>query len=44
VNGGRLRLQIKEDIADDLFESGSVEAEEKLLRILKSTLGVRETQ
>jgi hypothetical protein len=44
VNGDKLRLQIKEDIADDLFESGSVEAEEKLLRILKSTLGVREHQ
>jgi len=44
VNGGRLPLQIKEEIADDLFEAGSAEAEEKLSRILNTTLGLRERQ
>jgi hypothetical protein len=44
MDGIRLPLRIKEDIVDDLFEAGSAEAEEKLSRILKATLGVREHQ
>jgi hypothetical protein len=44
VNGASLPLRIKEGIVDDLFESGSAEAEDKLLRILKATLGTREHQ
>jgi len=44
VDGTSLPLRIKEGIVDDLFESGSAEAEDKLLRILKATLGTREHQ
>jgi flagellar motor protein MotB len=44
VNGKLLPLRIKEDVIDDLFESGSAEAEQKLARILDATVGVRERQ
>ena len=44
ANGFRLPLRISEDIIDDLFESGSAEAEEKLARLLNSTVGLRERQ
>lgn len=44
INGSRLPLRISEEIVDDLFESGSVEAEEKLVRLLNSTVGLRERQ
>jgi hypothetical protein len=44
VNGKELPLRIKEEIVDDLFESGSADAEDKLSRILKTTLGPREHQ
>src|SRR5262249_13402033 len=44
VNGKLLPLRIKEEIVDDLFESGSAEAEERLARILNATVGVREQQ
>ena len=44
ANGFQLPLRISEDIIDDLFESGSAEAEEKLARLLNSTVGLRERQ
>jgi len=44
INGSRLPLRISEEIVDDLFESGSAEAEEKLVRLLNSTVGLRERQ
>jgi len=42
VNGKLLPLRIKEEIVDDILESGSAEAEEKLSKILSRTVGVRE--
>jgi len=44
VNGKKNSLRIKEDIVDDLFEGGSADAEDKLSRILKATLGPKEHQ
>jgi hypothetical protein len=44
VNGAGFPLRIKEDVVDELFEGGSVDAEEKLSRILKATVGAREHQ
>lgn len=44
VNGKLLPLRIKEEIVDDLLESGSADAEEKLSKILNTTVGVRERQ
>lgn len=44
LNGNLLPLRIQEGIVNDLFEGGSAEAEEKLSRILRSTVGVREQQ
>jgi hypothetical protein len=44
VNGKLLPLRIKEEIIDDLLESGSADAEEKLSKILNTTVGVRERQ
>jgi hypothetical protein len=40
VNGTKIPLRIRENIVDDLFEAGSAEADEKLSRILSTTLGV----
>src|SRR5438270_3406743 len=44
TNGAYLPLRIKEEVVDDLFEAGSGEAEEKLSRILNTTVGIRERQ
>ena len=44
VNGAKVPLRIKEAVVNDLFESGSAEAEEKLARILKATVGARDHQ
>jgi hypothetical protein len=44
LNGSLVPLRIKEDVINDLFESGSAEAEERVARILNSTVGVRERQ
>lgn len=44
LNGKLFPLRIHEDIVNDLFEGGSAEADEKLSRILASTVGVRERQ
>lgn len=39
VNGSIIPLTINEDVVDDLFESGSAEAEARLQRILGLTIG-----
>jgi len=44
ANGARFPLRISEELIDDLFEAGSAEAEEKLARLLSSTVGLRERQ
>lgn len=45
ANGTKIPLRIREDIVDDLLEAGSAEADERLSRILNTTLGVlRERQ
>jgi hypothetical protein len=44
VNGSVIPLRIKEDLADDIFESGSADAEERLARILSTTIGILERQ
>lgn len=44
LNGSLIPLKIKEDVVNDLFESGSAEAEERVARILNSTVCVREHQ
>lgn len=42
VNGRVVPLRIREDLVDDLFEAGSPDAEERLSRILRTTLGLLE--
>jgi hypothetical protein len=44
MKGTKLPLRINEALVDDLLESGSVEADEKLKRILNITVGVRNHQ
>jgi hypothetical protein len=44
VNGRVVPLRIREDLIDDLFEAGSPDAEERLARILRTTLGLVEPQ
>jgi hypothetical protein len=44
VNGKKLPVRIQESIIDELLEAGSAEADEKLKRILDSTIGVRDRQ
>lgn len=44
MNGKVIPLRIKEDLADDIFESGSADAEARLTRILSTTIGVLERQ
>jgi len=44
VNERTIPLRIREDLIDDLFESGSLEAEEGLTRILRTTLGLLDRQ
>lgn len=44
VNGRTIPLRIREDLIDDLFEAGSPDAEERLARILRTTLGLVEPQ
>jgi hypothetical protein len=44
VHGAKVPLRIQESIADELLEAGSAEADEKLSRILNSTIGLCERQ
>jgi hypothetical protein len=44
VNGRIVPLRIREDLIDDLFEAGSPDTEERLARILRTTLGLVESQ
>ncbi|HLJ26901.1 MAG TPA: hypothetical protein VKY85_09355 [Candidatus Angelobacter sp.] len=44
LNGNVIPLRIREDLVDNLFEAGSPDAEERLVRILNSTVGIREHQ
>ncbi len=44
VNGRTLPLRIREDLIDDLFEAGSPEADDRLTRILRTTLGLLDRQ
>lgn len=44
VNGRTIPLRIREELIDDLFEAGSPDAEERLARILQTTLGLVEPQ
>jgi len=44
LNGNTIPLRIREDLVDDLFEAGAPDAEERLVRILNSTVGIRERQ
>lgn len=44
LHGNVIPLRINKDLVDELFESGSAEAEQRLSRILNTTVGVRERQ
>jgi hypothetical protein len=44
VSGRLVPLRIRETLVDDLFEAGSADAEERLARILRTTLGLLERQ
>lgn len=44
VNGRIVPLRVREELIDDLFEAGSPDAEERLERILRTTLGLVEPQ
>jgi|SRR5712692_914463 len=41
VNGAKLSLRIDESLVDDLFESGSAEAEKSLDRVIEMGIGQR---
>ena len=42
INGRVIPLKVREDLIDDLFEAGSADAEERLMRIVRTTLGLME--
>jgi hypothetical protein len=42
INGRVIPLKVREDLIDDLFEAGSPHAEERLTRIVRTTLGLME--
>jgi hypothetical protein len=42
LNGDVIPLRIDEDVVDDLFESGSAEADQRLARILSAMIGIPE--
>jgi hypothetical protein len=42
INGRVIPLKVREDLIDDLFEAGSADAEERLTRIVRTTLGLME--
>ena len=44
LSGTIIPLRIREQLIDDLFEAGSPDAEERLVRILNSTVSIRERQ
>ena len=44
VNGRILPLRIREEVIDGLFEAGDADVEERLVRILRSTVGLAEHQ
>jgi hypothetical protein len=42
INGSTIPIRINEDVVDDLFESGSEEAEQRLSRIVSTTIDLQE--